>query len=112
MFKYYMSDKWALKIDSRAPYYNDPFLGIETSFRDDVDVFISSFYEISYSISDRSWIALGYGVNPISIDPVSDKFYNRGREDYLEMSMNLSSHLSSSYGGLGEKTTRIRELIN
>ena len=101
-----ISDKWKLKIDTRIPYYNDPFLELKTDFSNDVDVFISNYSEISYHLSKNVWLALGYGVNPLSMNAITDKFYDRGREEYLDNVSELPQYLESYYGGFGE---RIRE---
>ncbi len=100
---YYLSKNWKLKIDTRVPYYNDSFLGLSTDFSDDQDVFISTFSEISYHLSDDIWISFGYGVNPIVINSVTDNFYDRGREEYLESIGGFEDHLDSYYGALGDK---------
>ena len=106
VLKYNISDKWKLKIDTRIPYYNDPFLELKTNFSNDEDVFISNYSEISYHLSKNVWLALGYGVNPLSMNAITDKFYDRGREEYLDNVGELPQYLESYYGGFGE---RIRE---
>ena len=103
VFRYDISDKWKLKVDTRIPYYNDPFLGMKTDFSNNEDVFISNYSEISYYLSEHIWIALGYGVNPLSMNSITDKFYNKGREEYLNNIAELPQYLESYYGGFGEK---------
>ncbi len=103
VIKYNISEKWNLKLDTRIPYYNDPFLELNTDFSNDEDLFISNFYEISYNLSENVWIALGYGVNPQTINSITDEFYDRGREEYLDNIGELPEYLESYYGGFGKK---------
>jgi len=111
VLKYDIAEKWKLNIDTRIPYYNDPFLALETDFSDDEDVFISNYSEISYHLSDNIWLALGYGVNPLIFNSVTDEFYNRGREEYLDTVGGLPEYLESYYGGFGEKIRKAETLL-
>jgi len=111
VFKYDIAEKWKLNIDTRIPYYNDPFLELRTDISDDEDVFISNYSEISYHLSDNIWLALGYGVNPLIINSITDKFYNRGREEYLDAVGGLPEYLESYYGGFGEKIREAETLL-
>jgi len=111
VLKYDIAEKWKLNIDTRIPYYNDPFLALETDFENDEDVFISNYSEISYHLSDNIWLALGYGVNPLIINSVTDEFYTRGREEYLDTVGGLSEYLESYYGGFGEKIRKAETLL-
>ena len=100
---YHASSNWKFKVDSRVPYYNDSFLGLETNFSNGRDVFSSTYSEIAYYLSSNVWIALGYGVNPLAMNSLTNEFYDRGREEYLNEAGGLSDHLDSYYGGLGNK---------
>ena len=100
---YHISNNWKFKIDSRMPFYNDSFLGLNTNFSNDQDVFLSTYTEIAYYLSNNVWIAIGYGVNPLAMNTVTNKFYNRGREEYLNEIGGLSDYLDSYYGGLGDR---------
>jgi len=111
VLKYDIAEKWKLNIDTRIPYYNDPFLELITDFENDKDVFISNYSEISYHLSDNIWVALGYGVNPLIINSVTDEFYNRGREEYLDTVGGLPEYLESYYGGFGEKIRKAETLL-
>jgi len=111
VLKYDIAEKWKLNIDTRIPYYNDPFLELITDFENDKDVFISNYSEISYHLSDNIWLALGYGVNPLIINSVTDEFYNRGREEYLDTVGGLPEYLESYYGGFGEKIRAAETLL-
>ena len=102
VFKYDIADSWKLKIDGRVPYYNDPYKGLETNFSDDIDVFISTYYEIAYHLSNSTWMSIGYGVNPLVINAVTDLFYDRGREEHLNSVGDLSGYLESSDDALGD----------
>ena len=111
VFEYYLSDLWVFKTDTRIPYYNDPFLNLHTNFSEDSNVFISNYTEIAYHITKQAWISFGFGVNPKSMDLITDQFHSRGREEYLESSSNLSEHLDSFYGGFGEKILNAEKLL-
>ena len=111
IFKYHVSDKWKIKIDTRIPFYNDPFLKLKTDFSNDEDVFISNYSEILCHLSKDVWLSLGYGVNPLIINSVTDKFYDKGREEYLINKGELSKHLQSYYGGLGNKIREAETLL-
>tara|TARA_B100000131_G_scaffold147484_1_gene143405 strand:+ start:1507 stop:3414 length:1908 start_codon:yes stop_codon:yes gene_type:complete len=111
MLKYDLSDKWILKINTRLPYYNDNFLNLKTDFSNNKDVYVSSFSEVIFYITRDAWLSLGYGVNPYIINPVTDQFYFRGREDYLNESTNLTEYLNSYYGGFGEKIREAEESL-
>ena len=111
VFKYDIADKWKLKIDTRIPYYSDPFLELKTDFANDKNVFISNYSEISYYLSKNVWLALGYGVNPLTINAITDEFYDRGREEYLNNQGELPEYLESYYGGFGEKIRAAETLL-
>ena len=111
IFEYDLSSKWKFKTDTRIPYYNDYFLDIKTDFDNNYDVFISNYSEIVYYLSEDAWLSIGYGVNPKVINPVSDLFYNRGREDYLNYAGQLSEHLDLYYVGLGDKIRNAEQLL-
>jgi len=103
IFEYSLSDKWMLKTDTRIPYYNDSFLNLKTDFTENEDTFIANYFEVSYHLSKNAWIAIGYGLNPFSMDAVTDQFHYRARDEYLNSVGELPSHLESYYGGIGEK---------
>ena len=111
IFEYDLSNKWKFKTDTRIPYYNDYFLDIKTDFDNNYDVFISNYSEIVYYLSEDAWLSIGYGVNPKVINPVSDLFYNRGREDYLNYAGQLPEHLDLYYVGLGDKIRNAEQLL-
>jgi len=108
---YKLCNKWTLKLDTRVPYYNDPFLGIKTDFNADKNIFISSYTELSYKLSHKIWISFGYGVNPISMDMVNDEFRNMGREEFLDAAGSLPAHLESFYSGLGKKIIEAENIL-
>ena len=103
IFEYSLSDKWRLKADTRIPYYNDSFLGLNTNFSENEDVFINKYFEMSYNLSNDVWISIGYGLNPFAMNSQTDKFHYRGREEYLDSVGELPLHLESYYGGIGDK---------
>ena len=111
IFKFYVSDKWKIKIDTRIPFYNDPFLQLKTDFSNDEDVFISNYSEISFHLSKDVWLSLGYGVNPLIIDSVTDEFYDKGREEYLNNVGGLPEYVESYYGGFGEKIRKAETML-
>ena len=111
--KYEIDNLWKFQINSRIPYYNDIFLDLVTNYTDNNNVFISNYYEFEYRLSNNAWISIGYGINPKVISSISDKFYFRGREEYLDSSSGLSEYIEDVYGGLGEKIRKAeRQLMN
>jgi len=111
VLKFDISDDWEFKIDTRIPYYNDPFLKLQTDFSKGDDVFISNYYEVAYYLSQDVWLAIGYGVNPIIINSVTDNFHDRGREEYMNIMSNLPQHVESYYGGFGSKIREAESLL-
>tara|TARA_Y100001970_G_scaffold197986_1_gene240876 strand:- start:1534 stop:3453 length:1920 start_codon:yes stop_codon:yes gene_type:complete len=111
VLKCYLSDNWIIKTDTRIPYYNDPFLDLHTNFSNGSNVFVSNYTEIAYYISTKSWISVGFGVNPYSMDVINDEFHNRGREEYLDSYGELPQYLESFYGGFGEKILNAERLL-
>ena len=77
----------------------------------DEDVFISNFSEISYHLYDNIWLALGYGLNPLIINSITDEFYERGREEYLDNVGELPKYLEYYYGGFGEKIREAETML-
>ena len=106
LLKYNISSKWIIKLNTRIPYYNDKFLDLKTNFSKNDDVFISTYYELMYFLSESIWLSLGYGINPYVLNTVTDKFYFRGRQEFLNDFSDLNDHLESYYGGIGEKIRR------
>ena len=47
-------------------------------------------------------MSIGYGVNPLVINAVTDLFYDRGREEHLNSVGDLSGYLESSDDALGD----------
>ena len=111
VIKYQISDKWKFKIDTRIPYYNDPFFELKTDFKNDRDVFISNYSEISYNLSENIWLTFGYGVNPLIINSITDEFCKRGREEYLDNVGELPKYLEYYYGGFGEKIREAETML-
>ena len=111
VIKFDISDDWKFKLDTRIPYYNDPFLKLQTDFSKGNDVFISNYYEVAYYLSKDVWLAIGYGVNPIIINSITDEFHDRGREEYMNVASNLSQYIESYYGGFGSKIREAELLL-
>ena len=74
-----------------------------TDFGANEDVFISNYTEISYHFSPKTRISVGYGVSPLIIDDITDKFSNNGREEFLNEADGLEEYLESFYGGFGDR---------
>ena len=106
IFEYELTKKWKLFSDTRLPIYNDDFLEINTDFAANEDVFISNYTEISFNFSPKTRISVGYGVSPLIIDNITDKFSNNGRDEFLNEAGGLEEYLEIFYGGFGD---RIRE---
>lgn len=104
--KYEITKNWKFLIDTRIPYYNDDFLELNTDFGANEDVFISNYTEISYHFSPKTRISVGYGVSPLIIDNITDRFSYNGRDEFLNEAGGLEEYIESFYGGFGE---RIRE---
>ena len=112
-FNYDISKEWKLFLDTRIPYYNDPFLQLKTDFKNNEDVFISSYLEIAHYFSKDVWLSIGYGIDPIVVNSITDQFYDRGRQEYLNNVGGLSNYLVSFYGGFGGKIREAeRSLMN
>jgi len=101
--KFDFSKNWSFYTDTRFPYYNDDILGLKTDFKNGNDLFISNYSEISYHLFKNVKLALGWGVNPVVINGVTDEFYAGGREEFLENADNFAEYVESTYRGLGEK---------
>ena len=86
-------------------------MGLKTDFENNEDVFISNYSEISYYISDNTWLALGYGVNPLIINSFTNEFYDRGRQEYLDTVGELPEYIESYYGGFSEKIREAETML-
>ena len=106
-----ITNKVKVIIDTRIPYYNDPFLNLETDYNKNKDVFISTFYEIAYYFSNNIWLSIGYGVDPSVINLVTDKFYDRGRQEYLNEVGQLSETIKINYALLGDKIRQAEKAL-
>ena len=104
-----LSHKWQLYSNTRIPIYNDERLGLKTKFGDNEDVFVSNYSEISYQLSKKVELALGWGLNPRVLNQVTDEFYFGGREEFMENSSNYDEYIEKTQNGLGDK---IREAEN
>ena len=98
-----ITKNWSFYSNTRIPYYNDDILGLKTDFKNDKDLFVSNYSEISYHLLKNVKLALGWGVNPVVINSVTDEFYDGGREEFLENADNFSEYVESTYRGIGEK---------
>ena len=106
-----ITNKVKVIIDTRIPYYNDPFLNLKTDYNKNKDVFISTFYEIAYYFSNNIWLSIGYGVDPSVINIVTDKFYDRGRQEYLNEVGQLSETIKTNYASLGDKIRQAEKAL-
>ena len=103
IFKLDISPKWTLYSNTRIPYYNDDVLNLKTDFKENKDVFYANYSEIMYHLSDNIRLSLGWGVNPRTLNSVTDEFYEGGREEFLEQADNFANYIETDYRGLGEK---------
>ncbi len=103
VFKLDISPKWNLYTNTRIPYYNDDVLNLKTDFKENIDVFYANYSEVMYHLSDNIKLSLGWGVNPETLNSVTDEFYQGGREEFLESADNFAEFVESTYRGMGEK---------
>lgn len=101
--KLQFASKWIFSENVRIPYYNDSVLNIKTDFRHNKDVFADNYGEITYQIKKNIKLSIGFGVSPYTLNNVTDKFYDGGREEFLENADNFMEYLGTSYKGVGEK---------
>jgi len=93
------SEEWSLLLNQRMARYDQDFLGLKGDYRD-------SFLELSFHINKRSYLALGWGVDPYWLDPVSKRFLPYGRREYLAEQGLDETALKESYLGLGAVVKR------
>ena len=74
-------------------------------------MFISNYSEISFNFSPKTRISVGYGVSPLIIDNVSDKFTNNGRDEFLNQAGGLEEYLETFYGGFGDRIRDAEEKL-
>jgi len=111
ILEYDFAKNWRLYSNTRMPYYNDPFLQLETDILDGKDVFLSTFAQITYYLRDNIELSLGWGVNPRVLNQTTDEFYQGGREEFLESNGNLTNYLQNNYKGLGEKLRKAENAL-
>ena len=102
IFKLDISPKWTLYSNTRIPYYNDDVLCLKTDFKENIDVFYANYSEIMYHLADNIRLSLGWGVNPRTLNSVTDEFYEGGREEFLEQADDFADYIETSYRGLGD----------
>jgi len=101
--KYDFAKNWQFSSNTRLPFYNDPFLEIETDLADDKAVYLSNFTQLTYYLRENIELSLGWGVNPRVLNSTTDEFYQGGREEFLQEKGDLTNYLRNNYKGLGEK---------
>ena len=102
IFKLDISPKWTLYSNTRIPYYNDDVLCLKTDFKENIDVFYANYSEIMYHLANNIRLSLGWGVNPRTLNSVTDEFYEGGREEFLEQADDFADYIETSYRGLGD----------
>ena len=65
---------------------------------------------LSSCSKNHLWI-LFLSISSIIINSITDKFYDRGREKYLNNVSNLSEYVESYYGGFGNKIRQSEKLL-
>jgi len=98
-----ISRKWLLHSNSRIPIYNNEMWDIKTDILKNEDLFFSNYSEIAYKISDNVRLSLGWGVNPIILNSITDDFYMRGREEFLDNETGFWDYVEKTSQGLGNK---------
>ncbi len=107
----HLTDQWMIWSSTRVPYYNDPYMGLETDFGNDEDVWVSNYSELAYILSDQVRISFGWGVNPRALNAVTDEFYNGGRDEFLTEASDYEEYTESAYLGTGEKIRQAEQAL-
>ncbi len=74
--------------DTRWAKYDAPVLGLASGY-------LSQFSELTYKFSDDIRVAVGFGVDPTALDPVTNEFAYVGRESYLAQ-LNANGYIAES----------------
>lgn len=106
-----LNAKWQLYSNTRLPIYNDEILGLETKIFSDDDLFVSNYTSINYSLARNVKLSLGWGVNPRVLNTVTNKFYEGGREEFLEDAADFAQYVESTYIGIGNKIRQAEEKL-
>ncbi len=107
----HLNKEWMIWSSTRIPYYNDPYQGLETDFGNDEDVFVSNYSELAYQLSDDVRLSFGWGVNPRTLNNVTDEFYYGGRDEYLSEAADYEEYTENAYLGTGEKIRTAEEAL-
>ncbi len=101
--KFHLNNEWNIYSNTRLPVYNNEFLNLKTDIWKNHDLFVSNYTALNYQIQKNIRLSIGWGVSPFVIDSVTDEFYNRGREEFMEDAEGLSEYIEATYNGLGQK---------
>ncbi len=101
LFSY--NKNWNFYVNFRMPIYNDEVLDIKTDFKNNENVFIDGYYELSYKLKNNIKISLGYGISPEILNQDTDKFCNCGRDEFLRNAQDYEEYLQTGYKGVGQK---------
>ncbi len=94
---------WNFYADFRLPIYNDPILNLKTDFKNNENIFLDSYFQLSYKLKRNVEISLGYGVIPEFLNDVTDEFQYGGREEYLNENSGYEDYLQTAYKGVSQK---------
>jgi hypothetical protein len=98
-------DDWSFLFNQRMAHYDQDFLGITSGFD-------ATFLEITYHLNKKSYLALGWGVDPYWLDPVSKQFRPQGRREFLADSGMDAKAIKDSWLGLGAVLDRAETALS
>ncbi len=107
----HLSKEWMIWSSTRVPYYNDPYLVLETDFGNDEDVWVSNYTELAYVLSDQVRLTFGWGVSPRVLNGVTDEFYMGGRDEYLTEAADYEEYTENAYLDTGEKIRQAEQAL-
>ncbi len=97
--------EWSFLFNQRMARYDQDFLDISHGYG-------SSFLEISYHLNKRSYLALGWGVDPYWLDGLSKQFLPHGRREFLAENGLNDTAMKESYLGLGRVVDRAETALS
>jgi hypothetical protein len=93
-----------LGADSRWVKYDAPFHGLESGF-------LSHFVDATYTFAPGATLALGFGVDPWIIDPVTNDWADIGRDAYLFARGATGANAHDDYYGLGSRIAAAEQAL-
>lgn len=97
--------EWSVLLNQRMARYDQDFLDISHGYA-------SSFLELSYHLNKRSYLALGWGVDPYWLDGLSKRILPHGRREFLADNGLNDTAMKESYLGLGRVVDRAETALS